>query len=1180
MRRLVFTGMIVAACFGIFTAGIAAEVRAAAMRTSGAVIAVLSDTSVTPRSPAAPSDPHTLGELLKAAGYEVRYLDRSVLADPVDFNSETVDLLVLPYGPAFPPEAVENLKRFLKAGGKLLTTGGYAFDDLPDPLNSRSGKAADLLEIPADRIAMFDAGYRLEHVAYARAAPDQYVIDPETEIRASLQGYAAVGMFGNNDPVFALPTARWIPILAAYDEYGRPRGTVGAIAHNFAGPYAGSSWAFFGVTSHDLFAWPQMQRALPGIVENLLRSTFLNGLQTGYASYRDGEEVLASVQVRNCGQGPQSVVVRLRIYPAGDEAEAMPAAEHTEEVEVPAGSFRFVSARWAPVHFDHDLYRVRADLFAKDSGRQIDGMEVGFTVWREATITSGPRIRFRDNFFQVNGTPKLQFATKSPGFLFSSPLEEPLRWYREMVRMRDMGLDQFEVIHVSPFAQDLEDPDEKLLRKLDALVVLAQKVGIGIKFSVFDWVDVAPGTEELEKQASWARYLASRYSSVPGIIFDLQGDIPLNLEGPEIRRLWNEFLTQKYGSPGGRAAAWGETLELATVEVDLPQTVHMANRVNTWPDRREADLAEFRTWLFVRWSNALRQAIKAVNPDVPVGAEFYSPLSGGTNVDQRSGSAVLDFTGIGYYGPLAEYPEALALTDLRVSGKSLGINEFGVKTHPAWTGQPTWHEAQEAVDYFLGFVHSTFGAGASVVLSWDWKDMMEAIFPWGLNYPGDLVPKDIGHAYRNLALLFHSFSPKYEPSEVYVVIPSELRKGDPSWYATITGIARASIRRLQQLHVAFGVIDESELGQLPRTAKLLIYPCPWVVSDDTLALLERFVEDGGTLYISGNLAYNPDRRQQYPDRLARLARIKVIAERYAPLAATTAPSIKATPSAAGRALGLTQSLTAYPALELALLGATALMVDPEGHPITTLYEKGRGKVVFTSDPVEFIQRPAILSKAVDELYQLLLRLAKVRPIPVTGTGPGLDVYLLSTQSRHQVFVLVNRGERDYNRVVIHPETTIAHRLGTTSPISLSVASGKTGLAIIDPEGRLVAVESTGDVYVGDRRVVGIDGHAAVISLDGSALSESEELLLVPFLPGEIRLMGAVTTQWGDLKGGSWHTFRYEGDLTERTNGLVETVVQVRAGDALRTLALMARNGKEQEVIWRFNRYVESGVLWP
>ena len=76
----------------------------------------------------APSQPEHLAELLSKAGYEPVMLSADDLADPKKLDAGAMPVVVLPYGPVFPAEALDNWRGYLHNGGGFLSTGGYTFD--------------------------------------------------------------------------------------------------------------------------------------------------------------------------------------------------------------------------------------------------------------------------------------------------------------------------------------------------------------------------------------------------------------------------------------------------------------------------------------------------------------------------------------------------------------------------------------------------------------------------------------------------------------------------------------------------------------------------------------------------------------------------------------------------------------------------------------------------------------------------------------------------------------------------------------------------------------------------------------------------------------------------------------------------------------------------------------------
>ncbi|NOY81506.1 MAG: DUF1080 domain-containing protein [Kiritimatiellaeota bacterium] len=92
-------------------------------------VAIFRDTGV-PIENSCPSVPETLAGWLREAGYGVTFLTARQLADPVLLSPEVFDVLILPYGAAFPLKAIPCFRRYLERGGSFLTTGGYFGNNL------------------------------------------------------------------------------------------------------------------------------------------------------------------------------------------------------------------------------------------------------------------------------------------------------------------------------------------------------------------------------------------------------------------------------------------------------------------------------------------------------------------------------------------------------------------------------------------------------------------------------------------------------------------------------------------------------------------------------------------------------------------------------------------------------------------------------------------------------------------------------------------------------------------------------------------------------------------------------------------------------------------------------------------------------------------------------------------
>jgi len=95
--------------------------------------------------PATPGglDPDLAAEVARSLDYGVCFLTAQQLSSPLILHPVNFDLLILPYGAAFPADAVESLRAFLRLGGDFLVLGGYPFDELGLLLPSPSYEGGD-----------------------------------------------------------------------------------------------------------------------------------------------------------------------------------------------------------------------------------------------------------------------------------------------------------------------------------------------------------------------------------------------------------------------------------------------------------------------------------------------------------------------------------------------------------------------------------------------------------------------------------------------------------------------------------------------------------------------------------------------------------------------------------------------------------------------------------------------------------------------------------------------------------------------------------------------------------------------------------------------------------------------------------------------------------------------------
>ncbi len=1025
-----------------------------------------------------------LARVLVKAGFGVTRCRAGDLADAKRLSREHVDLLVLGQGERFPVEAWPNVRAFLKAGGSLLTAGGYAFDKpvvfdgqawhpagtlqtaaevqtgTPSQtrINTRFGQPGDWVRFDPSQIGMFDPSYEMLHVTRAQ-------ID-KTRIPGPLTGFVACITDPTGSPVFGKAHLRFEPLGMTYDALGRSRGALGGIAHHFAGPYAGSSWAFFGVDNRDLFAPGVLpDTMLIRLARRLVDQVYLHRLGTDLACYRDGEAVRVHVHIANRGRGTHRPTLRVS---ADDQII------HDAPLDLPPdrGTSKRIEATWQPGTFDRDVYRIRAALTL--DGRT-DTLDSAFCAWRDTTIAAGPEIALEDNYLRINDRPTLLTGTNQTGRVWLSEYENPLIWEREFAGMRDHGLTTWRVLHFSP-VMDNRDPlaltkpiPKKVLRQTDALVMLAQKYGRVVFLTMHDWMPVELTEQQLAAQATWNAFWADRYKDVPGILYDIQNEPAMRItDAPHIVASWRQYLTRQHGSVAAAAKRWG--LEPNDLSATQPTAAG-----KSWTDLKAVDVERFRVHLLNRWVKGNADPIRRADPGSLVVVGYLQRMR---PADKVLGARHVDIANMHSYLPPRAFPADFKIIDRRAVGKTLSLGEYGHReAHDARTHGQTGDRPVESLRRFMIYNHYVFGLGGSWTASWCWRDMPDCVFPWGMTWV-DQLPKPVLQAYRNITLTSRFIEPRYVAPRVWLILPDAHRLG-PMWSEIHAAIER-TIDALLGLRVEFGVLRErdmvegvlakqTELGSpAVRNEPILIWPIPYCPDDATFVAVRRAVEEGAVLYASGDLVFDEQRR---PTKLERLA-----------------------------ALGLHFAEHPLPPMSRHMGALLRLSV-------------GRGRVLFMSAPVQFHDS----DRLVDHLDGVL-DLAGAPRIPVEPQHP--DLHAMVTHGRGMtVHHAVNHGT---------PREPYFSVAGTT--VRLPLAAPGWGLVAVNDRDEVIGVQAQGPVRVGNRQLVDASHDVTVIAVDGVDLGRSKRLLVMPSFAGKVTI--ATSATWrrpvatvGEVVDGRFQAYR-------------------------------------------------------
>jgi len=574
---------------------------------------------------------------------------------------------------------------------------------------------------------------------------------PGWQAAATATGHSAVGVLRTN--------ARWMPLVQAEDRFGRACGTAGAMMIHREGLFTGSAWTFFGVDNLDLTQLPGFaDRVLLPTLRRMRRGVYLTKGTSHLACYRPGEAAELACSAQNFGTDAFDGTITWQ-QSSEDSHSVLGAGEKT--IRLNPGE----AATWTiPLDGPSPPGLHRVTIHLDDTmGNTWDKLDTGFMVWDGKALPQSQRFAYSDNYFHWSGRPAFLCGTTTWSNWFFSPSQsDPLFWARELSRMADYG------IAVNANLQSWWHPPYELTeadwRKMDAAVYLSHRAGVIYRAGLFIGQDVAVEDSLLEQQVRLAAAFAQRYRQADGLIYYLNGDYQLRPKSAEQTNL-----------------PW-----------QLAQTRH--------------------------WNERLTTAIRESDPDHPVISEYYQHPNGG--LDVRRTLDGLSMAEIGYFDrpgrDLRRFPAVFKLTDHRLRGKSAAIGEFGVKTHPAWdlslggSGYHIRRSMEQQNRLFLLIPQVTFGLGGATARNWCWRDDDDRVFPWGLTYTCDGVPRDALRFYRAAALLLLRLQPQWRKPEVLLVAADGARQTVHDDFSP-DDLAAADV--LTRLGIDFAVVSDLDLRE-------------------------------------------------------------------------------------------------------------------------------------------------------------------------------------------------------------------------------------------------------------------------------------------------------------------------------------------------------------------------------
>ncbi len=811
-------------------------------------------------------------------------IERALSGDTLTFasvdnlNEPTVlngsDLLILPYGSAFPTDAWPAILAYIRGGGNLVVVGGQPFRV---PVTRANGEfiQAQPQEVYARELGILHTYPVPQKDTSSFSWKPGYSFLPALSIRAQqffvLEGRAIEGLGYMLDPQGDKVAA---PVVVT--SHTQP----------LSGEMLGSRWVFLDFQSEDGYWDSQDGLSLMRTAADYARRGATSfWLETQYAALKRSETPQVVVHLRDALKQrkgmPQSGEISVQLL-SGDGVLA------TAQVRC-AGNAVDTSIDFQKA-LSPGFYTIRGTYKSEAKPREIS--QNGFWVEDENLLKSGPVLGVQGDFLTKNGKPFFPFGTnyfttEENGWDFSGPRNADA-WERDFTEMEKHGVS---FVRTGVWGGQIKFLDgaeggvpERFLRNVEAYLLCARQHNIAVNFTFFAFdpqtilrlggdVPVAslPGTNPyidpvtIRAEQNYMLSILDRFKDVPYLSWDLinepsfssprhlwKGNTP-NEDAAETRA-WHSWLREKYGEVANLAAAWSvapnQLVSFDSVPLPSPNDLSFNLEAGQVGQERALDYNLFAQEMFSNWVKTMVGAIRSTGSKqlIDVGQDEGGVMNRVLN--QFYGEAGLSFT------TNHTYRQNSALLWDSLAAKVPGIPNIVGETgyQPIILPNGDWHfdEVTGASLIERKWAYG-FAGGTSGALSWDWAREI---------YFGVKRSDGSSKSWEDMMRDMGEFAKQCEPQaisliqpEVAVVLPESLQlsvfnsialDAEQNCIRALYGYARSQ---------AYAV-GEDQIDRV-GSPKLIIVPSPWILNQKTWTALVQKVNDGATLLISGRFDEDP-----------------------------------------------------------------------------------------------------------------------------------------------------------------------------------------------------------------------------------------------------------------------------------------------------------------------------------
>jgi Cellulase (glycosyl hydrolase family 5) len=958
--------------------------------------------------------------------FTVQYLTEAELI--ARLSTERFDLLITPFGSAFPKRAWPALLKYLRGGGNWFNIGG----------------------VPLSRPVVADGpGWRAEshQTAYHKQLGITHsfpVKDSRTDGLVTEEVYELYVKLSstNSEPDEAGsdgPREGYVEaLITGSDRDGRAVAAPVIQIDRMEAEFAGGRWVFANfsgsATREHIRAWAM--KAAQGASRIEVRSNF--------ACYRQGEIPSLTARVsRPKGELDKLLggQCRIEVRDGSGRIISQPSVALNVEGASAAGSHSLSNIDFSP-----GFYTIKASVPFKST---IDGSpndlsyNSGFWFYDEKTITNGKPLTVDKHFFYRDGevfpvTGATYMASDvHRRFLFDP---NPLVWDRDFRLMKQAGVNMVRTgiwTGWKKYMPTVGKVHEGVLRAFDAFLLTAHKHDIPVIFTFFAFLPETWGglnayldPRAVKAQQEFISAFTKRYPRVDDVMWDFINEPSFcspkylwncrpNYDEHE-KAAWKQWLKDRYPARNEEELVshlqqlWRTT---SADPFDLPQLKDF-DSVHLIDDRQPLKTLDYRLFaqdMFIRWTRQMTEAVRINgNPKqlITVGQD-EAGLGDSPNI--QFFAKEIDFTSLHNWwanddlvwdSVLAKAPSKLSL-----------MEETGVMFYEKADAARPWRSEQDVSNLLERKMALSIGADGAGFIEWVWNTnpYMNSTNEVGIGFhridgtakpelqPFLAIAKFMGQHGKLLR------ERRAEP--VAMVIPHSQMFSPRSFAHEAT---RRCVRAMYyHCGVPLQAVSEYTIADYSLNAKLIIVPSPFVLTQKCWDALLAAARGGAVVAISGVIDADDH----------------------------------ALPVERSKLFGVTTQIEPVSQSEAITIGSQVYTIRYEGEkmqrieksvfPKPLVQTHGTGKIIWCPLPLEVGDSMTALVA----FYKLALAQAGVSPV-FTATPHSPSVLVLPSLFRDvALYTFVSEIDRDVTMQITHLKPRIS--------FPVTVRAERTAMALID-----------------------------------------------------------------------------------------------------------------------------------